>query len=212
MQIFAGECRTLQQRLAKASTGEAFVMFGGDCAEAFSQFSANRIRDLYRLLLQMAVVMSFGGGVPVVKLGRIAGQFAKPRSADNETIDGITLPSYRGDIINGPEFNSDARVPDPWRLVKAYNQSAATLNLLRGFSYGGYAGLSRVSQWNLDFMQVCGCGMQAYTDWELQCRGRTHVACMGCPLILLLGKRWPQSLPTVLPVLCACETNILWRS
>lgn len=161
--IFAGECRTLQQRLAKASTGDAFVLFGGDCAEAFSQFSANRIRDLYRLLLQMAVVTSFGGGVPVVKLGRIAGQFAKPRSADTETINGVTLPSYRGDIINGPEFNADARVPDPWRLVRAYNQSAATLNLLRGFSYGGYAGLSRVSQWNLDFMQNVPEG-KAYMD------------------------------------------------
>lgn len=152
--IFAGECRTLQQRLAKAATGDAFVLFGGDCAESFSQFSANRIRDLYRLLLQMSIVLAFGGGVPVVKLGRIAGQFAKPRSANDETIGGVTLPAYRGDIINGPEFTAEARRCDPWRLVRAYNQSAATLNLLRGFSYGGYAGLSRVSQWNMDFMKV----------------------------------------------------------
>jgi len=161
--IFAGECRTLQSRVAKAATGDAFVLFGGDCAEAFSQFSANRIRDLYRLLLQMSVVCSFGGGVPIVKLGRVAGQFAKPRSADTEKIGGVELPSYRGDIINSPEFTAEARIPDPWRLVRAYNQSAATLNLLRGFSYGGYAGLSRVMKWNLDFMQNSSEG-KAYMD------------------------------------------------
>ena len=134
--IFAGECRTLQERLAKASSGDAFVITGGDCAESFSQFSANRIRDFYRVLLQMSVVLAFGGGVPVIKLGRIAGQFAKPRSANDETIDGVTLPAYRGDIINGPEFTSGARIPDPDRLIQAYNQSASTLNLLRGFSTG----------------------------------------------------------------------------
>mmetsp|Transcript_25232 Transcript_25232/g.54843 ORF Transcript_25232/g.54843 Transcript_25232/m.54843 type:complete len:500 (+) Transcript_25232:76-1575(+) len=161
--IFAGECRTLQSRLAKAATGEAFILQGGDCAEAFSQFSANRIRDFYRVLLQMSVVLAFGGGVPVVKLGRIAGQFAKPRSADMEKIGDVELPSYRGDIINGPEFTADARVPDPFRLVRAYNQSAATLNLLRGFSYGGYGGLTRVSQWNLEFMQNSPEG-KAYLD------------------------------------------------
>lgn len=161
--IFAGECRTLQSRLAKAATGEAFVMFGGDCAESFSQFSANGIRDTYRVLLQMSVVLAYGGGVPVVKLGRMAGQFAKPRSANMETIDGKELPAYRGDIINGADFDAKSRIPDPWRLVRAYNQSAATLNLLRGFSYGGYAGLSRVSKWNLDFMQKSHEG-QAYLD------------------------------------------------
>ncbi|KAK9813815.1 hypothetical protein WJX73_010791 [Symbiochloris irregularis] len=150
--IFAGECRNLQAKLAACATGEAFWLQGGDCAESFSHFSANRIRDSFRVLLQMAVVMIYGGGIPVVKVGRLAGQFAKPRSADMETIDGIALPSYRGDIINGSEFTADARIPDPRRLVKAYNQSAATLNLLRGFSSGGYAGLQRVMQWNLDFM------------------------------------------------------------
>jgi 3-deoxy-7-phosphoheptulonate synthase len=143
--------------------GEAFVLMGGDCAEAFTQFSANRIRDTYRVLLQMSVVLMFGGGVPIVKLGRMAGQFAKPRSADLEEKDGLSLPSYRGDIINGPEFTEEARVPDPWRLVQAYNQSAATLNLLRGFSTGGYAGLNRVTQWNLDFMQNSDEG-KAYMD------------------------------------------------
>lgn len=150
--IFAGECRTLQARLAKAATGEAFIVQGGDCAEAFSQFSANRIRDFYRVLLQMALVVAFGGGVPVIKLGRIAGQFAKPRSANMEKKGDVELPAYRGDIINGPEFTPEARIPDPQRLVRAYNQSAATLNLLRGFSSGGYGGLSRVGKWNMDFM------------------------------------------------------------
>jgi len=161
--IFAGECRNLQDRLAKAATGEAFILQGGDCAEAFTQFNANKIRDTYRVLLQMSVVMMFGGGVPIVKLGRMAGQFAKPRSADLEEKDGVSLPSYRGDIINGPEFTSEARVPDPFRLVRAYNQSAATMNLLRGFSTGGYAGLTRIAQWNLDFMQNSDEG-KAYMD------------------------------------------------
>ena len=161
--IFAGECRTLQERLAKAAVGEAFILQGGDCAEAFTQFSANRIRDTYRVLLQMSVIMMFGGGVPVIKLGRMAGQFAKPRSANMEDKGGVSLPSYRGDIINGPEFTSEARVPDPWRLVRAYNQSASTLNLLRGFSTGGYAGLQRIAAWNLDFMQASDEG-KAYVD------------------------------------------------
>eukprot|EP00879_Flechtneria_rotunda_P028188 GHRR01030273.1.p1 GENE.GHRR01030273.1~~GHRR01030273.1.p1 ORF type:complete len:299 (+),score=69.36 GHRR01030273.1:318-1214(+) len=161
--IFAGECRNLQERLAKAAVGEAFILQGGDCAEAFTQFTANRIRDTYRVLLQMSVVMMFGGGVPVIKLGRMAGQFAKPRTADLEEKDGKSLPSYRGDIINGPEFTAEARVPDPWRLVRAYNQSAATLNLLRGFSTGGYAGLTRIASWNLDFMSNSDEG-KAYMD------------------------------------------------
>jgi 3-deoxy-7-phosphoheptulonate synthase len=173
--IFAGEARTLQERLAKAARGEAFVLQGGDCAEAFSQFSANRIRDTYRVLLQMSVVIMFGGSVPVVKLGRMAGQFAKPRSANLEKAPSSAsaavaagevppeLPSYRGDIINGPEYTPDARIPDPWRLVRAYNQSAATLNLLRGFSTGGYAGLARIAQWNLDFMANSDEG-RAYMD------------------------------------------------
>ncbi|EIE23839.1 3-deoxy-D-arabino-heptulosonate 7-phosphate synthetase [Coccomyxa subellipsoidea C-169] len=161
--VFAGECRNLQARLAKCATGEAFLVQGGDCAESFSQFSANRIRDSFRVQLQMAVVAMFGGGVPVVKVGRMAGQFAKPRSADTEILDGRELPSYRGDIINGQEFTLDARVPDPMRLVQAYNQAAATLNLLRGFATGGYAGLQRVMEWNLDFMGKSDEG-RAYLD------------------------------------------------
>jgi 3-deoxy-7-phosphoheptulonate synthase len=158
--VFAGECRILQEQVAAAGRGEAFVVFGGDCAESFADFSANHIRDLYRLLLQMSVVMMFGGGLPVTKIGRIAGQFAKPRSADLETIDGVALPSYRGDIINGPDFTAEARVPDPFRLVQAYHQSAATLNLLRGFSTGGYGGLDRVADWNLGFMDRSDQGEQ----------------------------------------------------
>ncbi|EIE21053.1 3-deoxy-D-arabino-heptulosonate 7-phosphate synthetase [Coccomyxa subellipsoidea C-169] len=161
--VFAGECRNLQTRLAKCATGEAFLMQGGDCAESFAQFSANNIRDSFRVQLQMALVAMFGGGVPVVKVGRMAGQFAKPRSADTETFDGTELPSYRGDIINGPAFTSEARVPDPMRLVQAYNQAAATLNLLRGFATGGYAGLQRMMEWNLDFMGRSDEG-RAYLD------------------------------------------------
>jgi 3-deoxy-7-phosphoheptulonate synthase len=161
--VFAGECRTLQARLAACAAGEAFLLQGGDCAESFTQFSANSIRDTFRVLLQMSVVMIYGGGVPVVKVGRMAGQFAKPRSSGQETIDGESLPSYRGDIINSPEFVEAARIPDPQRLVKAYNQSAATLNLLRGFSTGGYADLGRVTQWNLDFMNNSDEG-KAYMD------------------------------------------------
>lgn len=164
--VFAGECRTLQERLAKCATGEAFILQGGDCAESFTQFSANGIRDLFRLILQMSVVMMFGGGVPIVKMGRLAGQFAKPRSANTETKDGVELPCYRGDIINGPEFTEEARIPNPWRLVRAYNQSAATLNLLRGFATGGYAGLDRVTKWNLDFMQARKKGREY--DWEVE--------------------------------------------
>lgn len=150
--VFAGECRNLQTRLAEAAVGDAFVIQGGDCAEAFSQFDANKIRDSYRVLLQMGLVLTFGGGIPVIKMGRMAGQFAKPRSAPFEEKNGVKLPSYRGDIINSAEFTEAARVPNPERLIQAYNQSASTLNLLRGFSSGGYASLDRVAAWDLDFM------------------------------------------------------------
>jgi 3-deoxy-7-phosphoheptulonate synthase len=145
--VFAGEARRLKMALALAAEGKAFVLQGGDCAESFSDFTANIIRDTFRVLLQMA----FGAAVPVVKMGRMAGQFAKPRSSDVETIDGETLPSYRGDIINGPEFTSIARIPDPARMEQAYFQSAGTMNLLRAFASGGYADLHEVHRWNLDF-------------------------------------------------------------
>ena len=150
--VFAGEARRLKDGLAKVAEGKAFLLQGGDCAESFAEFHPNTIRDTFRVLLQMAVVLTFGAACPVVKVGRLAGQFAKPRSAADETIDGVTLPSYRGDMINAMAFTADARRPDPERLVQAYNQSAATLNLLRAFAQGGYADLHQVHQWNLGFV------------------------------------------------------------
>ena len=151
--VFAGEARRLKASLARAGDGQAFVLQGGDCAESFGDFTANIIRDTFRVLLQMAVVLTFGGALPVVKLGRMAGQFAKPRSSDSETRDGVTLPSYRGDIINGPDFDPASRIPDPSRMEFAYMQSAGTLNLLRAFSTGGYADLHQVHRWNLGFVE-----------------------------------------------------------
>jgi 3-deoxy-7-phosphoheptulonate synthase len=150
--VFAGEARSLKRVLAQASEGQAFLLQGGDCAESFADFHPNTIADTFRILLQMAVVLTFGGSLPVVKVGRMAGQFAKPRSAPTEVIGGVELPSYRGDMINGPEPTLAARIADPSRLVQAYNQAAATLNLLRAFSQGGYANLQSVHQWNLDFL------------------------------------------------------------
>ena len=151
--VFAGEARRLKAQLGLAASGQAFVLQGGDCAESFGDFTANVIRDTFRVLLQMAVVLTFGGAVPVVKLGRMAGQFAKPRSSDTETLDGVSLPSYRGDIVNGPEFSAEARLPDPARMEFGYFQSAGTLNLLRAFASGGYADLHEVHRWNLEFVQ-----------------------------------------------------------
>lgn len=151
--VFAGEARSLKAKLADVAEGKAFLLQGGDCAESFAEFGAVKIRDTFRVLLQMAVVLTFAGGLPVVKMGRMAGQFAKPRSSDDETKGDVTLPSYRGDIINGLEFTPEARIPDPMRMVRAYNQSAATLNLLRAFAQGGYADLHSVHRWNLDFVK-----------------------------------------------------------
>ena len=150
--IFAGEARRLKAALAQVAEGRGFLLQGGDCAESFAEFHPDNIRDTFRVLLQMAVVLTFGAACPVVKVGRLAGQFAKPRSSDTETVDGVSLPSYRGDSINGMDFTTAARVPDPERLVQAYNQSAATLNLLRAFAQGGYADLHKVHQWNLGFV------------------------------------------------------------
>ncbi len=149
--VFAGEARRLKAHLGAVSRGEAFLLQGGDCAESFAEFSADQIRDTFKVMLQMAMVLTYGAKVPVVKVGRMAGQFAKPRSAPTETIDGVELPSYRGDIINGFDFNTDARIPDPDRMLQAYTQAAATLNLLRAFSTGGFADIHRVYQWTLGF-------------------------------------------------------------
>jgi len=150
--VFAGEVRTLRASLAEVARGNAFLLQGGDCAESFKEFHPDNIRDTFRVLLQMAVALTFGAATPVVKVGRIAGQYAKPRSAPTETANGETLPSYRGDNINAAEFNAATRTPDPQRLLKAYGQSAATLNLIRAFATGGYADLRNVHRWNLEFV------------------------------------------------------------
>ena len=152
--VFAGEARKLRENLAKVSAGQAFLLQGGDCAESFAEFHPDNIRDTFKVLLQMAVILTFGAACPVVKVGRMAGQFAKPRSVSTEVQNGVELPSYRGDIINDMAFTAEAREPKPERLLQAYNQSAATLNLLRAFSQGGFADLHRVHRWNLDFIKT----------------------------------------------------------
>ncbi len=150
--VFAGEARNLKRALGKVAHGDAFLLQGGDCAESFAEHGANNIRDFFRVLLQMAVVLTYAAASPVVKVGRLAGEFAKPRSSPTEKRDGVELPSYRGDIINDIAFNAAARTPDPRRQVEAYRQSAATLNLLRAFAQGGYANLASVHQWMLGFV------------------------------------------------------------
>ncbi len=152
--VFAGEVRALTEQLAKVSRGEAFLLQGGDCAESFAEFSAANIRDTFKVMMQMAVVLTFAGSLPVVKVGRLAGQFAKPRSSGVEVRDGVELPTYRGDIINSTEFTADARVPDPERMLAVYHQATSTLNLLRAFAQGGLASLEQVHAWNLDFIKA----------------------------------------------------------
>lgn len=161
--VFAGEARRLKKQLGDVAKGKAFLLQGGDCAESFAEFHADKIRDTFRVLLQMSVALTFAASCPVVKVGRIAGQYAKPRSSDMETKDGISLPSYRGDIINGIDFNEKSRIPDPKRMLKAYAQSSSTLNLLRAFAQGGYANLKKVHQWNLDFIGT-GAAVERYQD------------------------------------------------
>ncbi|VVT13041.1 Phospho-2-dehydro-3-deoxyheptonate aldolase [Sphingomonas sp. EC-HK361] len=150
--VFAGEARNLTADLAKVAEGKAFLLQGGDCAESFAEHSANNIRDTFRVILQMSVVLTYASKLPVVKLGRMAGQFAKPRSTDTEIIDGVELPSYRGDNVNDIAFTPESRIPNPARMIRAYSQSAATLNLLRAFAQGGYANLHQVHRWTHDFM------------------------------------------------------------
>ncbi|KMW57265.1 2-keto-3-deoxy-D-arabino-heptulosonate-7-phosphate synthase II [Candidatus Rhodobacter oscarellae] len=149
--VFAGEARQLKEKLGAVSRGEAFLLQGGDCAESFGEFSADTLRDTFKVFLQMSMVLTFGAKLPVVKVGRVAGQMAKPRSAPMETVEGVELPSYRGDIINGFDFTPDARIPDPDRMLQAYTQAAASLNLLRAFSTGGFADMRRVHAWTLGF-------------------------------------------------------------
>ncbi len=161
--VFAGEARRLRKSLGEVAQGRAFLLQGGDCAESFAEFHPNNIRDTFRVMLQMAVVLTFGAACPIVKVGRMAGQFAKPRSAPTEVQGEIELPSYRGDIVNGIDFDGSAREPDPERLVRAYNQAAATLNLLRAFAQGGFADLHKVHQWNLEFVSD-GAPAQRYEE------------------------------------------------
>ncbi|WP_210396879.1 class II 3-deoxy-7-phosphoheptulonate synthase [Motiliproteus sediminis] len=165
--VFAGEVRALRRQFAEVTAGRAFLLQGGDCAESFAEFHADNIRDTFKVLLQMAVVLTFAGSCPVVKVGRMAGQFAKPRSADMEQIDGTELPSYRGDIVNDIGFTAEARLPDPERLLHAYNQAAATQNLLRAFAQGGFADLNQVHRWNLDFVEASPAG-EKYQDLAAQ--------------------------------------------
>ncbi|MDR9427355.1 MAG: 3-deoxy-7-phosphoheptulonate synthase class II [Salibaculum sp.] len=160
--VFAGEARRLKSELAAVSRGEAFLLQGGDCAESFADFDADHIRDTFKVMLQMAMVLTYGAKVPTVKMGRMAGQFAKPRSAPTETIDGQDLPSYRGDIINELDFTEAARIPDPGKMLRAYTQAAGTLNLLRAFSTGGFADVHRVHQWTLGFTD--GAEAQKYRE------------------------------------------------
>lgn len=152
--VFAGEVRDLQAQLAKATMGQGFVIMGGDCAESFEDFHVDKVRDTFRVVLQMALILTYGSSMPVIKIGRMAGQFAKPRSSDTEFVDGVgELPSYRGDNINRDLPNAEARKPDPQLMLEGYHQSAQTLNILRAFSTGGFADISRLHAWNLDFVE-----------------------------------------------------------
>ena len=151
--VFAGEARTLKSKLADVSEGKAFLLQGGDCAESFAEFNADNLRDSFRVILQMAAVLTYGASLPIVKVGRLAGQFAKPESDPFESRDNVKLSSYLGDIVNGIEFEASAREPDPERMIKAYSQAASALNLLRAFATGGYADLHEVHRWNLEFLE-----------------------------------------------------------
>jgi 3-deoxy-7-phosphoheptulonate synthase len=229
--VFAGEARNLKAALARVATGEGFLLQGGDCAESFTDpsannISANNIRDFLRVFLQMAVVLTYGAAMPVVKVGRIAGQYAKPRTSPVEKRNGKELPSYRGDIINGPEFTAEARVPDPMRQIEAYRHSAATLNLLRALTHGGYASLGRVHQWMLDldprtaqryleladrisealaFMQACGLDLERHPELKTTDFYTSHEA-------LLLG--YEQALTredsTRPGTWCCTSAHMLW--
>ena len=167
--VFAGEARKLTEQMARVANGQGFLLHAGDCAESFAEFSADKVRDQIKVILQMSVALTYSTGLPTLKLGRIAGQYAKPRSSNTETRDGIELESFRGDIVNGIDFTFDARRPDPHRLIEAYQQAAATHHLLQSFTKGGFADLSQVHQWNLEFVGTTGEGeedteeMRAFT-------------------------------------------------
>jgi 3-deoxy-7-phosphoheptulonate synthase len=177
--VFAGECDELKAKLAAVARGEAFLLQGGDCAETFEGVTADNVRNKLRVLLQMAVVLTYAASVPVVKLGRLAGQYAKPRSSEDETRDGVTLPAYRGDAVNGFEFTAEARVPDPQRLVEVYHSSVATLNLVRAFVTGGYADLRQVHTWNTDFVRSSPVGRRYETVAKEIDRALTFMQAIG---------------------------------
>lgn len=186
--VFAEEAARLKKSLADVSTGKAFLLQGGDCAESFDDFGANNIRDMFRILLQMAVVLMYGASRPVVKVGRLAGQFAKPRSSATETRNGVTLPSYRGDNVNGIDFTPEAREPDPERMIEAYHHASATLNLLRAFSQGGYADLNKVQEWNLGFVEKSLQGehyrrFSAYISETLDFMGACGITAEAVPVV-----------------------------
>ena len=169
--VFAGECDDLKDKIADVARGEAFMLMGGDCAETFAGVTADNVRNKLRVLLQMAVVLTYAASVPVVKVGRLAGQYAKPRSSDLETREGVTLPAYRGDAVNGYDFTAESRAHDPQRLVDVYNSSAATLNLVRAFVTGGYADLRQVHTWNTDFVRESA-SASATSGWPARSSGR----------------------------------------
>ena len=180
--VFAGEVRSLHEALSKACDGQAFLLMGGDCAESFEEFNVDHVRDTFRVILQMALVLTFGSGMHCIKVGRMAGQFAKPRSKDVETVNGVSLPSYRGDSINGEAFTAAARRHNPANMVEAYHQSAQTLNILRAFSTGGYADISRLHAWNLDFVEQTEEGSRCvsctiFINYRLIAYPRTHSLC-----------------------------------
>ena len=177
--VFAGECDELKDKIGAVVRGEAFLLQGGDCAETLEGATADNVRAKLRVLLQMAVVLTYAASVPVVKLGRLAGQYAKPRSSDIETRDGVTLPAYRGDAVNGFEFTTESRVPDPQRLLDVYNSSAATLNLVRAFVTGGYADLRQVHNWNTDFVRSSPVGKRYEKLGKEIDRALTFMAAIG---------------------------------
>ena len=186
--VFAGECDNLRERLSAAARGEAFVLQGGDCAETFVDATADKIRNRIKTVLQMAAVLTYGASVPVIKLGRMAGQFAKPRSSDDEVRDGVTLPAYRGDAVNDFAFTPESRVPDPSRLVRAYHTSASTLNLIRAFTQGGFADLRHVHEWNRGFVSNAANAQYEALAGQIDRAMRFMAAC-GADFDALQGRR-----------------------
>jgi 3-deoxy-7-phosphoheptulonate synthase len=188
--VFAGEVRSLHEQLAKACSGQGFLLMGGDCAESFNEFNVDHVRDTFRIMLQMALVLTFGSAMPIIKVGRMAGQFAKPRSEPDEVIDGVTLPSYRGDILNSEEFTPESRRHNPANMIKAYHQSAQTLNILRAFSTGGYADISRLHAWNLDFVEQTDEGSRYVCLCLVSSRRFMQILTLDFIVIETLPPRW----------------------